>query len=309
MSERDEPHREDELSDEELAAQEATELPAREAMSVDPRRRHDPARPRHRGRRPARSGRRRGPRRGRVTAQRAVRAALDRPRRAPGRDDRPLAPPAGLVQHREQQMLDVEPRVPALDRLAHRLLEHLAHRAVTPGVARPSGRPRVRRARARAHRLGVMPHSSSARPDRAAVVEQQRRAAGGRSRPARPRAAPPPPSPARRPGARVRRPRGRSCARCVRRAWRAWAACLVTPSDSATCATTSPRRSPGRRARPRSVSRRRRSSRTAVRPAAGSPRRDAARASCCSLGRRLMRAQVTATLAPSGYVDVTVRRA
>ena len=34
MTERDETHREDELSDEELAAQEATELPARQAMSA-----------------------------------------------------------------------------------------------------------------------------------------------------------------------------------------------------------------------------------------------------------------------------------
>ena len=82
-----------------------------------------------------------------LTAQRTAELALDRVRRAPARDHGLLAPAAGLVQHREQQMLDVEPRVAARDRLAHGLLEHLA------GLRRDGGLAGTRRLGARVPRL------------------------------------------------------------------------------------------------------------------------------------------------------------
>ena len=78
------------------------------------------------------------------------------------------------MQHGEQQVLDVEPRVAALDRLAHRLLEHLARVGDTVGLL---GRPRPAvasaGARAAAHRLAGDAALVERLPDRAAVVEQQ----------------------------------------------------------------------------------------------------------------------------------------
>ena len=97
-----------------------------------------------------------------------------------------------------------------------------------------------------------------------------------------------------------------SCPRWARRAWRAWAACLVTPSASATSRHDQPASIAWSTCAASSVSSRRRSSRTAVRPASGSPSREAARASCCSLGRMLICAAPTRIGALSGSVDVVV---
>ena len=226
-----------------------------------------------------------------LTPERAGEPALDRPRGAAARHDRPLAAPAGLVQDREQQVLDVEPRVAALDRLAHRLLEHLARarrdgRAARPARAARRPPPAIAPRRTASQ---VMPHSSSASrtgPRSSSSSPSSRWSVSTRSAPSRAASAF-----ARATAWRARPATTRpSCARWVRRAWRACAACLVTPSDSATCRHDQPASIAWSTCAASSVSSRRRSSRTAVRPAAGSPSRDAARASCCSLGRRLMRA-------------------
>ena len=227
-----------------------------------------------------------------LTPQRAGEPALDRPRRAAARDDGPLAAPARLVQDGEQQVLDVEPRVAALDRLAHRLLEHLARaRARRSGRSAGPATRAGRRSRRGATASLVMPHASSASLDRAVVGRAAARAAGGRSRALARPAAPPPPSraprawrarpattspPLRALGARARGGRARP----------AW-------SPRATrrpAATTSRPRSPGRRARPRACRAAAAARATAVRPASGSPLRVAMRSSCASLYRpRLIR--------------------